>query len=342
MRLSALALSVLSLLPLTTTSFDALAVDQEKILNAKKAVVMVRGYNSKGGLSYGSGVVIAENKIISNCHIFRDTLKPWVARGEDTYNIVSVKADAKHDLCLLTAENLPIPPIALAKDGNIQRGEEVISIGHSNAAPAPLTSVGVIKSIYDYDGGNIIRSTAQFRMGASGSGLFNLNGELIGINTFKTPGKNAYFYSLPAKWIATVEQDALKTSFPVNGQAFWEAEDKQKPYFMQVALPEIDEDWQKLSNVSDLWTKKEPHNVEAWYELGLAHDHLNQLDKAQEAYATAVALDETHIDALFRLGIIAHNKGDKVGVHDINEKIAKIDKGLAQQYGKMLGCNAEC
>lgn len=341
MRLPVLALSVFSLLPLTTP-FNAHAFDQEKILDAKKAVVMVRGYNSNGGLSYGSGVVIAENKIISNCHIFRDTSKPWVARGEDTYNIVSVKVDAKHDLCLLTAENLPIPPIPLAKDGKIQRGEEVISIGHSNAAPAPLTSMGVIKSIYDYDGGNILRSTAQFRMGASGSGLFNLNGELIGINTFKTPGKNAYFYSLPAKWIASVDQDALESSFPVGGQAFWEAEDTKKPYFMQVALPEIDEDWQKLSNISDLWTKKEPNNVEAWYELGLAHDHLNQFDEAQKAYSTAISLDETHIDALFRLGIIAYNKGDKNGMHTINEKIAKIDKGLAQQYSEMLGCNTQC
>jgi hypothetical protein len=62
----------------------ALAIDQQKILAAMQSVVMVRGYNDNGGLAYGSGVIVADNKVMTNCHIFRSTKSPWIARGEDT------------------------------------------------------------------------------------------------------------------------------------------------------------------------------------------------------------------------------------------------------------------
>ena len=99
------------------------AIDQEKILAATQAVVMVRGYNDNGGLAYGSGVVVAKNKVLTNCHIFRSTKQPWIARGEDTYSITSVQADRWHDLCLITASNLPFKPAVILKNQNLTRGK---------------------------------------------------------------------------------------------------------------------------------------------------------------------------------------------------------------------------
>jgi hypothetical protein len=78
------------------------AIDQQKILSALQTVVIVRGFNDTGGISYGSGVVVASNKVMTNCHIFRSTKQPWIERGEDTYDVFSVQADRWHDLCLLT------------------------------------------------------------------------------------------------------------------------------------------------------------------------------------------------------------------------------------------------
>ena len=53
------------------TSFvpSAFASDQSKILRAMQSVVMVRGYNASGGLAYGSGVMVGDNKVMSNCHV---------------------------------------------------------------------------------------------------------------------------------------------------------------------------------------------------------------------------------------------------------------------------------
>ncbi len=320
----------------------AFAIDQSKILHAMQSVVMVRGYNASGGLSYGSGVMVGDNKVLSNCHVFRSTKQPWVSRGEDTYQIVSVQADRWHDLCLLTTYGLPFTAMPLGEGNNLQRGQEVLAIGHSNGVPAPLTSEGVVKSTYEFEGGRIIRSTAQFRMGASGSGIFDMEGKLLGINTFKTPGRPAYFYSLPIEWLANVEKLPVETDFPILGKAFWEADDDKKPFFMQIAIPEINQDWLMLAQVSQKWIDTDAKNSDAWYELGVAHENLNKIDEAKAAYQQSAALDATNTDALFRLGVIAQSVGDKVAMHDVNLAIAKVDKNLAQQYSQMLGCELEC
>lgn len=318
------------------------AFDQAKIFHAMQSVVMVRGYNANGGLAYGSGVIVAKDKVISNCHIFRSTKQPWVSRGEDTYPIVSVQADRWHDLCLLTTFNLPGDPATISTSNELKRNQDVISVGHSNGVPTPLTSEGVIKSSYAFENGKIIRSTAQFRMGASGSGIFDLDGTLLGINTFKTPGKQAYFYSLPIEWLASVEKQPVETTFPIVGKAFWEEDDDKKPFFMQIALPEINQDWPKLAQVAQKWIDSEPKNSDAWYELGNAFENLHKIDEAQAAYEQSIKFDSNNTDALLRLGVIAQAKGDKAGMHKINLAIAQIDKELAAEYSEMLGCGKEC
>lgn len=330
------------LITLLSASQSVFALDQKKILSALQTVVMVRGYNDTGGLSYGSGVVVGNNKVMTNCHIFRSTKQPWVARGEDTYTIASVQADRWHDLCLLTTLDLPFKPANIAKNHDIKRGQEILSIGHSNGVPAPLTSGGAIKSTYHFEGGHVIRSNAPFRMGASGSGIFDTEGNLLGINTFKTPGKKAYFYSLPIEWLANLEKLPVETKFPITGKAFWEEEDDKKPFFMQIAIPEINHDWSKLEKVSQKWIDADPENSDAWYELGNAQENLHKIDEAKISYQKSVLLDASNVDSLFRLGVIAKSTGDKVGMHEANVAIANVSKELALEYSMMLGCALEC
>ncbi|MFZ3087023.1 MAG: trypsin-like peptidase domain-containing protein [Methylotenera sp.] len=320
----------------------ALALDQAKILQSLQSVVMIRGYNANGGVSYGSGVVVAENKVITNCHIFRSTKQPWVSRGEDTYAIDSVQANRWHDLCLVSTSNLPFKPAPIGKGNDIRRGQEVLAIGHSNGVPIPLTSAGSVKSTYEFEGGKVIRSSAKFLMGASGSGIFDVDGNLLGVNTFKTPGRPAYFYSLPIEWLADLEKLPVETKFPITGKAFWEEEDNKKPYFMQVAIPELSQDWPKLAQVAEKWIETDPQNTDAWYELGIAHENLNNIDEAKNAYKKSVLFDASNTDSLFRLGAIAQSAGDKDDMHSINLAIANIDKERAKEFSQMLGCNNEC
>lgn len=321
---------------------SASALDQQKVLASLQSVVMIRGYTESGGVSYGSGVVVGEHKVITNCHIFRSTKQPWISRGEDTYTINAVQADRWHDLCLVTAPDLPLKPVPLGKAGNIKRGQEVLAIGHSNGVPNPLTSAGAVKTTYEFDGGRVIRSSAKFLMGASGSGIFDLEGNLLGINTFKTPGRPAYFYSLPVEWIANLEKQPVETKFPITGKAFWEEDDANKPFFMQIAIPELSGDWPKLAQVAEKWLAIDPKNTDAWYELGVAHENLSKNEEARKAYQQSVALDPNNTDSLMRLGVLAQSAGDKESVRNINLTINNISKELGEEFSQLVGCNNNC
>ena len=335
MRYFLILIASLSYLP------SAFAFDQAKLLDSFFSVVMIRGYNIDGGMSYGSGVIVAPNKILTDCHIFRQSKQPWVSRGEDTYVITSVQADRYYDTCLVTAD-VPYKPAVIGSASTMKKGQQVVAIGYSGGMPAPLTAFGELKSLYAFNGANIVRTNARFALGASGSGLFDDNGHLIGINTFKTPGQNAFFYALPVEWLAGLEKQPVETAFPITGKTFWEEEEAQKPYFMQIAVPEIQEDWPKLGQISELWTKNEPNNTEAWYELGLANERMGRTNEAEKAYRQSVAVNAGNTDALFRIGVIASEKGDKKEVHAINLALLDIDKDLAAEFSKTVGCNTEC
>jgi serine protease Do len=321
---------------------NSLAFDQQNLMKVFFSVVLVRGYDQSGGLAYGSGVVIGENKVVTNCHVLRSTAKAWVSQAEDVYQIESVQADPRHDLCLLTVDRLPLKPVPLGNTASLGKGDEVVSIGHSSGTPSPLTSGGQVKSLYPYDSGQIIRTNARFSLGASGSPLFDGKGQLIGINTFKTPGRSAYFYAMPVEWVKELEKLPAQTTLPISGQAFWELTDEQKPFFMQVAMPHLNDDWTKLNEISQKWIKAEPGNAEAWYELGMAQEGLAQNEEAQKSYRMATSIDPRHAEALFRLGVFASKRGDREETHQVSVTLAKIDPEMAQNFNKEVGCSANC
>ena len=321
----------------------AIALDNQKMLDAYFSVVLVRGYNTTGGLAYGSGVVVGDKKVITNCHVLRATKQPWISRGEDTYSINSVKVDAWHDLCLVTTDAMPFKPAPIGKSIDLKRGQEIVGFGHSNGVPSPLTSSGVVKALYDSDKGKVIRSTARFAMGASGSGLFDMEGKLIGINTFKTGGhQSSIYFALPIEWLEQLEKQPEITTFPISGKALWEEDEDKKPFYMQVAVPETRGDWPKLSQVAEKWTQIEPKNTEAWYELGLGLENSAKLADAETAFKQALSLDSGNFDALMHLGSIAKSRGDTAEMHRIQLALNDINKDAAAEYSEMLGCGAGC
>ena len=326
---------------LTTT--PALAYDKEALMQSYFSVVMIRGYNQDGGLAFGSGVVIGKDKVITNCHVLRSTKQPWIARGEDTYTISSVKVDAWHDLCIVTAEGLPLKPVKFGKSTALKRGQEVAGIGHSNGVPAPLTSTGSVKGLYNDNGANVIRTNAKFLLGASGSGLFDLDGNLVGINTFKTTGRGgSIHFALPVEWLETLDKQPETSVFPISGKALWEEDEDKKPFYMQAAVPESRYDWPKLVQVAEKWTVAEPKSTEAWYALGLGLENSDKNDAAESAYKQAIKVYAENFEAMMRLGSIAKVRGDTAEMHRIQLAIADISEQAALEYSDLLGCDKAC
>jgi len=317
------------------------AFDQEKLMDAWTSVVMVRGYTDTGALAYGSGVIVGENEVITNCHVLRNTKQPWVSQGDTTYPITEVRADRWQDLCLLTVFNLNRTPVPIGSSMELIKGQELVGIGHSHGAPVPLTTGGFVVSTYDLNGGRIILSTAKFRLGASGSGLFDMQGRLVGINTFKTTGYGSYF-SMPAEWIHRIRTLPAEKEFPIQGKALWEEEEETKPYFLKIAIPKNKEDWGTLEKITKEWTEKETKNTEAWYEHGLVHEKLKHNEIARSCYEKSIEIDSNNTDALFQMAIIENHEGHASALESLKLKLSTLNPAKLDELNVILGCKEGC
>lgn len=328
---------------LSVFGISTYAYDQQALMASYFGVVLIRGYNEDGGMAYGSGVVVAENEVITNCHVLRSTKQPWISRGEDSYAITAVKADTWHDLCLVSTHAMPFKPVPLGTSRGLVRGQEITAIGHSNGVPAPITSVGEIQGLYLTQSGNVIRSSAKFLMGASGSGLFDMDGKLVGINTFKTAGKGgSIHFALPVEWIETLQKLPSSSTFPVQGKALWEEDEDKKPFYMQAAVPESRQDWPNLEKVSQSWSEKEPSSADAWFSLGIAEQQLKHIQEAANAFQHAITLDSKFVEAWFKRGETAMQLGDDQTVNEIEHQLKTLDPQLVPVYQSMVQCNPDC
>lgn len=153
------------------------------------------GVRIEGTQGHGSGVVVYSEKdfslVLTNkhvCEIVNDVAK--VNRNGKTpiYDGIVLKLSSKYDLCVMRI-NVGDIPVALLGSENVM-GEQVFV----NSNPLFLknsTTSGFAGDIDRFEGtefeGKYIQHSAIIYPGSSGSGLFNIEGKLIGINTLAVP-----------------------------------------------------------------------------------------------------------------------------------------------------------
>ena len=187
----------ISLFLLLITSQVVALPSFEKLLELNNSIVSVNVDLPDGSSGTGSGVVVSKEFVATDCHVIANTLGANISKFDDTYKPIGFKADWKHDLCLLKFEELPFKPFPLRDSNTLQYEEDVFSVSFPNGSNVPQPSYGSVKAIHRLDNSVIIRSDAAFSLGSSGGGLFDEKYNLVGITTFKSPGPQGFFYSLP-------------------------------------------------------------------------------------------------------------------------------------------------
>ena len=171
----------------------------------------------------GSGVVIGKNEVVTNCHIVSDAQTIAVRqaadpRGRQTYGMDAqlLERNEQRDLCLLFVDELSVPPAAnpvpLAAARSVSIGEDVYAIGAPRGLELSI-SRGIISQLrgdYGKRSAPIIQTDAAISPGSSGGGLFNENGELIGITTFKvsSDASEGLSFALPVEWVKELRAHA--------------------------------------------------------------------------------------------------------------------------------------
>lgn len=299
--------------------------DRELVYKLKASIVKVHVITQTGGHGVGTGVVVAKDTVATNCHVLANSNGISISKFGESISPVGMVADWPHDACLLKFQYLELAPVKLASTDSLNYGDDVFTIGFPGGPPKPQTIVGKVRALYPYDGGTIVRSDAAFIMGSSGSPTFNQAGELVSLSTFKSPGKHAYFYSIPVEWVQTLMQkDSVSTPAP-DGTPFWDLPPLERPYWMQVVQPYQNSDWKELEAISRVWFNQQPNSAEAAFYLASALHGQGKLDAAQQAYQQSVALQPAHIDAWIGLAILAQQKQQTQVLADAENHIRQLD-----------------
>jgi tetratricopeptide (TPR) repeat protein len=162
-------------------------------------------------------------------------------------------------------------------------------------------------------------------MGASGSPLFNDQGKIIGMNTFKSPGSNGYFYNIPAKWIKAAMTLPEADKITKTGSPFWDAPLELRPYWMQVVLPMQAGKWQDLLVVATAWVKHAPNDPEATYYLALAQQNLGEVQSAKSNFQKVLAANPHHTSSILALAKIAREQDNQSEFKDFSRMLSALD-----------------
>src|SRR5579862_8050349 len=139
--------------------------------------------------SLGSGFIIdPSGLVVTNNHVIAEADEINVILNDGTkLKAELVGKDAKSDIALLRVHSdKPLHAVKFGNSDNLRLGEWVIAIGNPFSLGGSVTA-GIVSARHrDINSGpydNYIQTDAAINRGNSGGPLFNLNGEVIGINT---------------------------------------------------------------------------------------------------------------------------------------------------------------
>lgn len=308
----------------------------ELIHQLKESIVKVGSTLKSGGHGYGTGVAITKDHVVTNCHVLQNSNGMSITKWGEAFAPAAMIADWPHDICILRFEWANLKPVVLGDSENLHYEQPVISISMPGDSPAPYMTLGKIKALYPLDGAHVMRATAAFAIGASGSPVFDFDGKLIAISTLKSPGQKAYFYNMPVKWVKELLSKPEIALYQPDGTPFWDAPDEKRPFFMRVVLPYQDGHWAELKTVATAWVANEPTSVEALYYLATAEDKLGDSNKASQYYQQVLKLHPNHPATLIALGLIANREGNIIEVEKTHVSLKSIDLALDAEFAEAL------
>lgn len=147
-------------------------------------------------LSLGSGFIIdGDGYIITNNHVIDQSEEITVTLADNRQLTARlVGRDGKTDIALIKVEaSEKLPAVKLGDSDKIRVGDWVLAIGNPFGLGGSVTAGIVSAKSRDIEAGpydNFIQTDASINQGSSGGPMFNLDGEVIGINTaiFSTNG----------------------------------------------------------------------------------------------------------------------------------------------------------
>lgn len=323
------------------------------VRRVKPSVVSVLTYDAKGEpLISGSGFYVRPGEVVTNMHVIKGAQRIEIHTLEGkgrTYPVAGALAiDDEADLALLKVElpadrSRPLTMTTTLPD----EGEQVFIIGNPLRLEGSVSD-GIVSAMREVpDLGRIIQTTAPVSHGNSGSPLFNMRGEVIGIVTVKvTNGQNINLAlgvprinALRRGQLISFEQIATRNKSATQPEVLAELwyrggidslwlgnYDSALNYFETAANrnPRRPETWIQIGYCKVKQGRNEeairaykralqlrPDSAEAYNKLGDAYFFGGRFDEAIASYRQAARIQPAQPDAYYNLGLAYLEVGDR-------------------------------
>ncbi len=343
----------------------------ELVRRVKPAVVAIATYDGQGeALMTGSGFFLRPGQVVTNLHVIRGAqrteIKTLDGKGR-VFPVAGVLAvDEEGDLALLSVE-MP-PDKSRSSELSLvlpDEGEQIVVIGNPLKLEGSVTD-GIVSAVREVPNvGKIIQITAPISHGNSGSPVFNMNGQVIGVVTVKVtngqninlaiasarveqlrPGQLRAIGSLPPRERAS---DVAESSYRTGLESLWLGNyDNALSYFETAANrnPRRADAWVQVGYCKVKQGKSveairayqhalelKPNSEEIHNKLGDAFYYAGRMSEAIASYTRAAALRPDNAESHYNLAVAYFESG--------NERLALAEAKMLRQldeklYGKLL------
>ena len=184
---------------------------------------------TQNATSTGSGVIFSQDGyIVTNAHVLEnlvdeDTIKVKIFTG-DTYKAKVIGTDSRTDLAVIKIDVEDLPFASFADSSDLVLGADAIVIGNplglgitcSNGIISALEKEIFINNVYM----TVIQTNAAINSGNSGGGMFDINGNLIGIvnakksnSSYSSTTIEGMGYAIPSNTVVRIIDELIENGY---------------------------------------------------------------------------------------------------------------------------------
>jgi tetratricopeptide (TPR) repeat protein len=339
------------------------------VKRVKPSVVAIATYDALGEtLMTGSGFFVRPGQVVTNLHVIRGAQRSEVKTLDGKGKVFPVAGllaiDEEGDLALLSVD-MPLDSSGRQRAIDLARalpdeGEQIVVIGNPLKLEGSVTD-GIVSAVREVPNvGKIIQITAPISHGNSGSPVFNMKGEVVGVVTVKVTNGQNINLAISAGRVSQLQpgqlrpiarlsgrerlSDVAESSYRTGLDSLWLGNyDTAIGYFESAANrnPKRADAWVQVGYCKVKQGKNleairayqhalelKPNSEEIHNKLGDAYYYAGRMSEAIASYNRAAALEPDNADAHYNLAVAYSESG--------NEEMASREAKLLRQLDLKL------